>query len=327
MKKQLQRLRHAASREKRRVVAVHLRRLEAFNVKGILVELDPGLAKGLVAIARRYHGSPVPPGALEGLVPEPRLLGAVFILEGGRVLVTYRILGGHSPLDVLLNDRRVLRVLEPRLVSVPVMGCLDPREAREGFWGLIRPEAPPLRLFVDLLVLGVLDAEPLARLKWHDFDPSKVLMARLGLAALTEEEARRIFRVLRARYRLLSVYKIVGRVYYVRPSDYMRSKALILAPRDYAPDIYAAAVETLGAAYVAAGEEVAIVSSSAEAARLHSYAKRLGATVRNVLYHFPLPPPLEYASCDSEWLPRPAPIRVYTECLAGLVSAQRRGQA
>lgn len=321
VKKLLQRLRLAASREKRRIVAVHLRRLEAFRVKGVLVELEPSLARGLVSVARRYHGSPVPPGALEGLVPEPRLLGAVFVLEGDKVLATYRVLDTHSLPEALLNDQRIRRILEPGFVSVPVMGCFDPREAREEFWHLLAAEAPRPRLLVDLLVLGVLDANPLARLNWRDFDPSHILMARLGLAALTEDEARRIFRVLRARYRVLSLYRIVGRVYYVRPSDYMRSKALIVAPRDHAADIYAAAVETMGAAYVAAGEELTLVTSSAEATRLHSYARRLGATVRHVLYHFAMPPPLEYAGCDSEWLPAPAHTRLYTRCITELLAA------
>ncbi len=310
-------------REQRRILAVHLRRLEAFNVKGILVELDPSLAKGLVSVARRYHGSPMPPGALEGLVPEPRLLGAVFVLEGGRVLATYRVLGNYSPLERLQGDQRVRRVLDHGVVSVPVRGCIEPREAREKFWGLLSVKAPRSRLLIDLLIIGVLDANPLARLKWIDFDPSRVLMARLGLAALTQEEARRFFRVLHARYRLLSFYNIVGRVYYVRPSEYMVSKAFILASRERAAELYAAAVETMGAAYIAAGEELAIATSNSEAARFHGYAKRLGASVARVLYYFVMPPPLEYAGCGSEWLPSPAPTRLYTECIASILSTQR----
>jgi len=311
VKKLLQRLRQ--SMRSRRIHAVHLRLLEALGIHGAVVELEPPDARELLRRIRPFR-APVSPAAIEDVVPLARLLGTVIKLSDGRLLAVYRVPEGLEAEvgDVLGKDPRLRRVLDWRLYSVPVRGCLEPGEAEEWFQSMHGYRFSAAKPLADMLAVGVLDVNPLARLRADDMEPGRLLEARLGV----EVDGRRLYPLVRTRYRLLSLYGLAGRVYYVQPSDLLRSKSLIVAEASAAPAIYRVAVETMGAAYVAAGEELALATASADAERLHARAQAAGASVNDVVYAAVLPPPVELYDCRRRrYRLDPLPLEEVLACL------------
>jgi len=311
VKKLLQRLRQGVAA--RRIVAVHLRLIEALGVSGVVVELEPPDARELLRRLRPFRG-PARPGAVEGVVPLPRLLATVFRLADGRLLAVYRAPRGFEDevLEVLGSDRRLRGIHEQRLYSVPVRGCLEPREAAEVYARLHGLGLEDPRPVLDMLVIGVLDANPLARLRREDMDPSPVVEARLGEAV----DASRLYPLVRSRYRFLSLRGVLGRVYYVQPSDLLRSKSLVVAEASAAPMIYAAAVETMGAAYVASGEELSLATASADAENFHRLVRAAGAEVQDVVFMAAFLPPFEHYDCRSGvFRLEPMSLQELEECL------------
>jgi hypothetical protein len=294
LKKTLQRLRQAA--EKKRIIAAHLRQLEALGFRGVIAELEPPDARELLRRIRPLQG-PVPPSALDGVVPLPRLLATVIKIANGPLYATYRAPRGveEEITSLLGGDKRFRRIIDTGFYSVPVRGCLSPEEAEEFFEKQLGYEYPSAMPLPDMLAMGVLDLNPLARLRREDMDPGSVLAARLGEEYRGYGEA--LYPVMRGRYRVLSREGLLGRVYYVKPSDALRSRSLVVAPRESAAALYRAAVETMGAAYVASGEEVALVTASAEAAEMRRRAVSLGGEVVDIAYAVTLPPPLELYDC------------------------------
>ena len=313
VKKLLQRLRAAA--EKKTIVAAHLRRLEALGMHGVLVELEPLDARELLRRIRPIH-APVPPSSLKGLVPLPQLLATVIRLVDGRILATYRApMGLEEEVVALLGgDRRFRRILDTRFYSLPVNGCLDPSESEKHFEeniGYVHPGAEPM---IDMLAMGVLDLNPLARLRRQDLDPGRLLAARLGVEAA--QLGQLLYPAVRRRYMELSMEQMMGRVYYVKPSDMLRARTLIIAPRWAASGLYRVAVETLGAAYVAAGEALALATASAEAEKIRKKALDLGAEAVDMSFAVTLPTPVELYDCRrGRYLLEPPPVEEVLSCL------------
>ena len=313
MKKLLQRLRAAA--EKKTIIAAHLRRLEALGMHGVLVELEPLNAKELLRRVRPLH-APVPHSSLEGLVPLPQLLATVIRLVDGRILATYRAPRGleEEVITLLGSDSRFRGVLDARFYSLPVNGCLGPGEAEEYFERSLGYLYPNSRPAVDMLAMGVLDLNPLARLRRQDLDPGRLLAARLGTGA--EQLASLLYPAIRRRYMRLSGEGLLGRVYYVKPSDMLRARTLIIAPRWTASSLYRIAVETLGAAYVASGENLALATASAEAEKVKKKALEIGAEAVDMSFAVTLPPPVELYDCKrGRYLLEPPPVEETLACL------------
>jgi len=320
VKKLLQRLRQSA--RSRRVVAVHLRLLEALGIHGVVVELEPPDARELLRRIRPFRG-PTSPSTIEGVVPLARLLGTVIKLADGRLIAVYRAPRGleEEVLSVLGRDRRLHRIIDQRIYSVPLRGCLDPGSAEEWFRSRLGYQFPAAKPLPDMLAIGVLDVNPLARLRVEDMEPGALLAARLGAAV----DGRRFYPLVRSRYKLLSLYQLAGRVYYVQPSDLLRSKSLIVGEASTAPAIYRAAVETMGAAYVASGEATALATASADAKRLHSLARAAGAKIHDIVFTAVLPPPVELYDCRrGRFSLDPQPLEAITECLEEALGAARR---
>jgi hypothetical protein len=293
VKKLIHRLRQSV--EAGRIIAVHLRLIEALGFHGVVAVVEPPDARLLLRRLRPFR-APASPLLVEDVLPLARLLATVIKLANGPLLAVYRVPEGlASEVDeVLGSDRRINEVLDYRLFSVPVRGCLEPAEAEEVFHKLHGFHLEEVNPLADMLAIGVLDLKPLARLRVDDMNPAVVLEARTGVP---HKDAERLYPMVKARYQLLSRLGLAGRVYYVKPSDMLRSKSLLVGEASLAPRVYRVAVETMGAAYVASGETLMLATASADAARLHRAAKEAGIRVYEVAFYTAFPPPVELYDC------------------------------